>query len=171
MDPSSGRARHPVPRPRAAGREEGAARLDSTALSGRGRSSESESWCWPQRPAAAGAGGGAGRRQSLRDARRSSLTATAASSCCTKESSMRSRNAACCSSVHAPSPRASAAARSSIRSPRRADGAPRARAGGRNISRSRTDETNTGPALGRIILYKSAWRCCCTGLGLVWLRR
>lgn len=64
---------------------------------------------------------------------------------------MRSRNAACCSSVHAPSPRASAAARSSIRSTRRAEGEARARAGGRNISRSRTDETNTGPALGRII--------------------
>lgn len=68
---------------------------------GEGRSSGSESWCWRsdlrlRAPAEARAGG------RVRDARRLSLTATAASSCCTKESSMRSRNAACCSSVHAP---------------------------------------------------------------------
>ena len=81
-------------------------RLDSTALSGSGRSSGSGAGTsWPRPPSVCGAG----RRPSLRDAWRTSLPP---STCWTKESSMRSRNAACRSSVH-PSARASAA-RSSI---------------------------------------------------------
>jgi hypothetical protein len=80
-------------------------RLDSTALSGSGRSSGSGDRTWPRQPSSRGAG----RTPSLRDAWRTSVPP---STCWTKESSRRSRNVACRSSVH-PSPRASAA-RSSI---------------------------------------------------------